>query len=511
MKNNEVLFEALGDVDEELVPVPDAVTDKKPRLRIIRGAAIAGVCAAAVLLAAVFLPAVIKNKPFVTPEPTALTDTDDSGILTGGVSSGASGSEYQLAAAVYPVCVPYPDESIAEDDREAYSAAYDEWHAERMKKLDQGRAYRDSFADFAKNSAGVFLSGAGNDNIVYSPLSLYMALGMTAEAADGDSRGQILTALGYEDIDSLRKAARSVWQSNYSDDGLAKCLLASSMWLRDGFSYRQATLDSIAGNYYASSFSGDPADSDYSLSLQDWLNEQTDGLLSDYVSDIELDPMTVLTLASTVNYCAKWQVRFDEEKTAPSVFHSPSGDVQCDFLNAERLTEYYWGDSFGSVSLSLNGSGEMRLILPDEGVSPEELLCDAQAMAYLTHCGSDDYANSRFVSVTLSVPKFDISSGADLEAGLIKLGITDIFSGADADFSPLSDSPEGIFVSQARQDNRVMIDEDGCRAVSLTYMMHSGAVYTDEHVDLILDRPFIFEIVSESGYPLFIGIVNDPA
>ncbi len=31
-----------------------------------------------------------------------------------------------------------------------------------------------------------------------------------------------------------------------------------------------------------------------------------------------------------------------------------------------------------------------------------------------------------------------------------------------------------------------------------------------DHVEFTLDRPFIFEIMSETGLPLFVGIVNNP-
>ena len=55
-----------------------------------------------------------------------------------------------------------------------------------------------------------------------------------------------------------------------------------------------------------------------------------------------------------------------------------------------------------------------------------------------------------------------------------------------------------------------MIDEEGCKAASLTVMMYEGAVAPEDHAEFILDRPFIFEIMSDTGLPLFVGIVNNP-
>lgn len=496
MKNRGVLLDVIGDTDDELIP---ELTEKKPA-HVWRRVA-AGVCAAALIAGMIILPAVLRSR-------SPASDTADP--VTATEFPMRKGSAKALAQAVYPICASYPDESRL-SDQDGFQESFEAWNAERLEKIRQAEDCRGDIAAFTGKTASVFLNGGGTENRVYSPLSLYLALGMTAEVTGGATRRQIMDALGQEEIGALRDSARALWQANYADDGMAKCVLAASMWLSDGFSYRQDATDALAGNYYASSFTGDPADESYSLSLQNWLDEQTDGLLTDEASGIRMDPRTVLTLATTVNYSGKWHSRFSADDTASAAFRAPSGDVQTDFMNAERLMYYYWGDSFGSVSLPLENNGEMRLILPDEGVSPEELLSDPQVMQYLTHFGSDGYADKKYVSVSLSVPKFDVASSIDLQDGLTQLGVTDVFDRAAADFGPLSDSPDGIALTRAEQDTRVMIDEEGCRAAAMTVMMAAGSAQPDEHIDFVLDRPFLFEIVSESGCPLFIGVVNNPA
>ena len=123
---------------------------------------------------------------------------------------------------------------------------------------------------------------------------------------------------------------------------------------------------------------------------------------------------------------------------------------------------------------------------------------------------SGTYSSSKYALVNMSIPKFDVHSSTDLNEGLKTLGITDIFDPSASDFSPLTNELEEIFLSKAEQDARVVIDEEGCKASALTVMIYCGAGMPDEQVDFILDRPFIFEIVSETGLPLFIGIVNNP-
>ena len=479
----EQFYELLGDIDERAVKAAENPSADKTGKPWIKYAAAAAACLVAVGGIG------LGYRVFDSAPPQ--------------VTENAYNNKMLLAAAVYPEMPAYP-----ENDYDAYEA----WWAAKSALRDQPDGYKDGFDVFFSDSTRAFLSDAGTENMIYSPLSLYMALGMSAEITDGNTRQQILDVLKQSDIDTLRSHSRSIWQANYADDGMAKCVLATSLWTNNNIAYDQDTVDLLAKNYYSSVFTGVPGSDEYNGLLQAWLNEQTDGLLTDYVSDIKMDPEMVLTLASTVNYSGKWNYKFSKENTETGTFHSPDGDVQCSFMNEERDTTYFWGDKFASISMSLESNGQMRLILPDEGVSAEDLINDDEAIGYMIDSkrSAEIYPNSKFVTVNISIPKFDVSSDIDLRDGLVKLGITDLFDPAKSDFSPLTESADSIALSRAEQDTRVMIDEEGCKAASLTIMDYSGAAMPEDQVDFVLDRPFIFEIVSETGLPLFVGIVNDP-
>lgn len=482
----EKLYELLSDIDENAVKAAETERSSRSKPKWIKyGAAAAAclvVCAGAGLI---------------------ISRSDGSGDI---VSPGVKGM--LVAEAAYPEMPVYPDETMYTDWNEM-EKVYDEWEAAMKERRTAANECRYDITPFFTNSTRAFLTGSGTENAVYSPLSLFMALSMSAEISDGNTRQQILDVLGQDSIEALRSDAEAIWTANYIDDGMAKCVLATSLWTNSSVQYRQDVMDSLAQNYYTSSYSGDPASAEYNKMMQDWMNEQTDGLLSEYVSGIEMDPDMILTLASAVNYCGKWQNKFSEERTESGTFHSPDGDVECDFMYAERLTGFYWGENFSAVSLDLENNGDMRLILPDEGVAPEELIYDDEVIDFMTHDGV--YKNSRSVQVNMSVPKFDVSSDTDLTDGLKELGITDAFDSEASDFTPLTESSKGVYISKAKQSARVMIDEEGCKASALTVMIYCGAGIPDDEVDFVLDRPFVFEIVSETGMPLFVGIVNHPA
>ena len=113
--------------------------------------------------------------------------------------------------------------------------------------------------------------------------------------------------------------------------------------------------------------------------------------------------------------------------------------------------------------------------------------------------------------VNLSLPKFDISSQANLVEGLQALGVTDVFDPAVSDFSPMTTDMEGIYVSQVKHGVRVAVDEEGVTAAAYTMMATSGSgAPPEDEVDVVLDRPFLFALTSPDGLPLFTGVVHQP-
>ncbi len=411
-----------------------------------------------------------------------------------------------LALAVYPEMAPY----ASSFDQEAFEAWSKDVEAQERDLGDTS-----ALEDFFAQSAQVFLKETKGENRTYSPLNIYMALAMLAQVTGGESREQILSTLGSESIDTLRQQASDVWNANYRDDGSLTSILASSLWLNREIRYNQDTMDTLAKDFYASSYRGEMGSDEYNQLFQDWLNEQTGGLLKEAAGDMKLDEETVMALATTVSFQAKWYDEFMESETAPQTFHAPDGDVETDFMHqSEERGDYYWGERFSAIGQHFAGGGDMWFLLPDEGVCPEELLADEEAMEFLFCAKKYEWKNRDMFTVNKSIPKFDISSQFDLKEGMKALGITDVFDPMLSDFTPMTtDVKEPLVLSEADHAARVTIDEEGCTATAFTVMkiIPAGAwVGTPDEVDFVLDRPFFFCITGESGLPLFMGIVNSP-
>ncbi len=429
---------------------------------------------------------------------------EEPGELPGGPDPGASGTAQirTLAAAQYPERIPYPTEEFSDD--------YDRWSAARRERR-LTEEEREALSGFNAAAIRALLEDSGDGNAVCSPANIYLAFAMLAETAGGENRQQILSALGAESVEELRARAGRLWNALYNDDGSYTLKLANSLWLRDGVEYGQEPLDILARDYYASSFSGAMGSEALNDALRQWLNENTGDLLREQAEGVELGEDAYLALASTVYFADTWAGEFSKKQTAPQTFHAPSGDLERDFMHKTFEDGAVLGERFTAIELSFKTGGSMRLILPKEGVAPEELLDDPAVLALLAGESFGVYAAPETFDITLSLPKFDVSFDADIREAMTALGVTYAFDPGGTDFSPIAgDLP--LYVSDALHAARVKIDEEGCEAAAYTVLITTpGAVMPVDHEDLELtfDRPFLFSVISNTQ-PVFTGIVSRP-
>ena len=398
--------------------------------------------------------------------------------------------------AKYPEVVEF-----SEDDYTAYS--------ELRKYINEKRQYYGYGAEldeFFKLTMAEFLTVDNSQNRVYSPLNIYMALAMLAETTGGNSRQQILDLLGVKDIETLRTQANNIWNANYCKSNRYTNVMATSVWLNKDEKYKSDVFKTLAEVYYASSFQGEMGSKEYNQVLQNWLNSQTGGLLKSMVSGVETDPNTALLLATTTYLKVGWKSEFSQSYTKDNVFHGTNGDKTCAFMNCvDTDGGVLWGEKFTAAGKDLV-SGSMWFILPDEGVSVNDLLADEETMTFLASNKTYGYYVGE---LHLSIPKFDVDSSFDMLDGLKNLGVTDCLSSYTADFSPTFVDPTGIALAEAQHGARVIVDEEGVEAAAITVMKEGWWGGPSNKYYFTADRPFIFIITNGEGLPLFTGVVNN--
>lgn len=418
-----------------------------------------------------------------------------------------------LEKAEYPDSTPFLTREIylaVGQINDATDELYEKWWEERRKRFSYAETL-DQYAltKFNKDTSAAFLSNSHGKNTVYSPANIYLTLSVLSELTDGESREQILRLTGFDDMEALRSQASALWKSIYCNDGCNDAILANSLWLNSGLDANNDTVNKIANEYFASVFRGDMGSPDTLETMKKWLNDQTGDLLRDSVNGLTLSPETIMTLCSTVYFHGKWYEEFDKEKNDNKIFHGSDGDRETEFMNITKMNrDFFRGEDYAAACLDFDrGAGEMWFILPDEDKTVDDVLISGEFLDMLGDLKEwENRINER--DINFSVPKFDVSSDMDVKDILMSLGVEDIFESGKADFSPLLNGVD-CAVSSANHAARVVIDEDGCTAAAYTVLPAATGGFSDmEDIDFVLDRPFVFVIVGDSGNVLFMGTVN---
>ncbi len=412
-----------------------------------------------------------------------------------------------LANVSLPEMFEYPKWEEYTDWNE-YDKAYDDWsNAIRQLRNVQGKSQ--GINGFIARSIGEVLSNDDNENTIYSPLNVYLALGMLAEITDGDTRQQVLDLVGSESIDELRESAYALFCHNYIDDGRSTSLLGSSVWIDDRVKLMEGVGESLAKHYFSESYNCKVGSEEMLETYKYWLNSHTGGLLKDAVEGTKFDPDTILVMATTIYYKAGWNNEFFEARTQPDIFTLSDGtELECNFLNGYADNVVYYSDNFSATSKSLCDGGNMWFILPDQDVTLTGLLEDNKMTEFITSNKKD--FERQYADVILSLPKFDVKSNISLNDALKNMGVTNAFDSAVSEF--LIDSAYPLYVSNVKHAARVKIDEKGVEAAAYTEIAvaEEAAAEPLPIIEFILDRPFIFAITGVSGDVLFVGTVNNP-
>lgn len=412
--------------------------------------------------------------------------------MTGCSNTGTNIAQGQVVAAVYPV-------SVGAQDYDARDKIIQE------NQVDE--AFLQALCEFSDKTKEKILQ-ENEKNTAYSPISLYLALAVLADGADGQTKDEMYQLMGISNQDNtyLREQTGKLFRSLYRDDEAVTLKIANSVWARDGFPFLQSYLDSVQKDFYADLYQVDFMEPKTKELMDTWVKDHTGGLIT---PDIMPTADLVLAIMNTVHLKAGFSDAFSESDTKQDIFTKNNGEqVTCDFMN-KILDNYSYldGDGYMALSLSLSDLGKITLILPDEGVSASELATDTKRLAAVK-----DYEQYERANIKLSVPKFDASNEIDLLKILESLGMKSAMNPEAADFTNMTKEP--VCLTDATQNVRVKLNEEGIEAAAFTMLsIKETAMMEPENIkeiEITMDRPFLYEVTDYDGVVLFTGVLNTP-
>lgn len=242
--------------------------------------------------------------------------------------------------------------------------------------------------------------------------------------------------------------------------------------------------------------------------IAEWVNKTTGNMLENAV-DIKTTKDTLLELLTIIYFKSMWNHDFDEEDTLPGSFYLADGsEARCKFMNQWIRTVYHAGAKFTAITKPLYDGYDAIFILPDEGISIKDVINDFECYQLAT---IGRLNTTKQMMVDLSMPKYDISSKLDLKKIMKSLGVADAFDSTLADFTPISTMSE-VYLAKAEQTTRFKVNEEGIEAASCVEFgaIAAGLPPKLDEVKFILDRPFVFMVVSRETVPVFAGKVENP-
>jgi len=376
--------------------------------------------------------------------------------------------------------------------------------------------------DFAFHLSAALVAGVGTDNFVCSPYSVWLPLAALLNATDEDNRDALLAALqasgiSVDDVNSA--ASRMLYDlTRQGDEAFATpdmpaydpLKIANAIFVNNDVTLNKDFAQTFLDYYRGTAMNVDFTSSDAVDAVNAWASENTDGLITDIVS--EFDPQTVAAIANAIYFSDRWSWEFDPAKTEEEVFHAPGGDTAAFYMLREGNDQtYYEDDNVQATSLNFTTGGGMYIILPKDG----------DATGLLASMTNDYFSEIQTGSVnatgTLLLPRFSIESPVmDLTGTLTSLGVPLFDENAAPLTGGLIEENTPAWLSDAMHKAVIEVDEKGTTAAAVTVMAMATSAMPEptEPFEMVCNKPFVFVLYGQTydggKQVLFTGVVNQP-
>jgi len=342
-------------------------------------------------------------------------------------------------------------------------------------------------------------------NVLISPLSVSMALGMTLNGAAGSTFTAMASTLGFGDMpeSAINAAYEGLIAKLRARDPKVEFGLANSLWYEQAFPVERSFMDALREHFDARVSALDFSDPGAPRMINDWVADETRGRITDLVDRI--DPLDKFFLVNAVYFKGPWATTFNPDATRPDNFTRADGSVvQVPMMMNDAAYPSYEGDGVQAVELIYGDSAYgMVLVAPAPGRSLDEVISRLSPETWARWTSGLEPGR-----LMLYVPKFRFDFGSPLEQPLQDMGMGIAFDPRRADFSRINPQQDDLHISRVVHKTYIDVHELGTEAAGATAVVVG---VTSLPPVMRFDRPFLVAIRErESGMLLFIGRVGDP-
>lgn len=346
-----------------------------------------------------------------------------------------------------------------------------------------------------------------DENVLISPLSIQLALAMTANGADGNTKAEMEALLGGEiSLEDLNEYLYS-YVNNLPSAEKYKLQIANSIWFRDDEGRLQVEKDFLQKNadYYGAQAYKAAFDDQTLKDINNWIKDHTDGMIDSILDQIDED--AVMYLINALVFDAEWQHVYDKSDVYKGKFTNINGtEKQVDMMHSEESVYLQDKNAIGFMKPYSGSKYNFAVLLPNEGVDIYEYIAGLTGEELM-----ETLSTPQLGMVMATLPKFSYEYELTMNDVLKELGMPSAFSGDTADFSKMAHSSRGnIYIGDVLHKTFISVDELGTKAGAVTKVqMNDESAPMSEWV-VTLNRPFVYMIIdNETKLPIFIGTVMD--
>jgi serpin B len=402
--------------------------------------------------------------------------------------------------------------SEAETNRAVITAATEQLAVQAgSSKTDLISANNAFGIDLLKENIKLAKNTDGSKNIIIGPTSVSLALSMTANGADGQTKDDMLSSLKYGQfsLNQINDGNKALIASLVSSDPAVVLQSANALWANKEITFLTPFLDTCSTIYGAKVSVLDFSLPETVVIINKWIADQTKGKIDSIIDKLAADEILLLTNATY--FKGTWSIPFDKQSTQPTNFMSSSGKTtSVPMMNRSGNFNYLKGTGFQAVELPYGEKHiSMFVFLPDQGASKPNDTFLAQFTAQNWQTWINGFKSK---PGSLSLPKFKATYETNLRDALSALGMACAFDPSCANFKKMCDVKLPVYIGKVIHKTILEVDEKGTEAAATTsvHMMLGAAAPSPDRFNMVVDHPFVVVIRdNQSGSILFLATIED--
>ncbi len=410
-----------------------------------------------------------------------------------------------------------------------YVIMYADERAEISEEIAQSASFERFLDKMNKFAIDITMSVSdttdGVSNFCIAPSSVVMSLAVAVEGSDGETRQEMLDALGvnYDTFKKYIKYYYSLYNRNYTyidDYGVEQVsaheILATSIWLDTDVKYNIECIDSLATEFNCDSFSISFGDGTGSKLINQYIEYKTHSVVPGNASisrDTDVSIVSLFHLKEVWNELGKSltftvgnEMFTNNDKSTVEKQLLKSSYMEGQIYNAGRYTSFHIETKHGY---------RLYFIVPNSIYTLDDVFTVQNINTILSRADDRfvDNVNKKLHYTRVIFPQIEISFSGDISENLKNdFNITSLFDKEACDLSNLAASD--VYCNGFIHNTRMSIDMKGIEGATINQTQPSikddseHPDYEKEYHEYLVNRAFGFVLTDADGLILYSGRVN---